>query len=75
MKIYTSEEITNQLTSLPGWAFRENAIEKNFQFVSFIEAFAFMTKVAFWSEKMNHHPGQRNKDHRQIQNLPVSKQY
>nr|HQU55899.1 4a-hydroxytetrahydrobiopterin dehydratase [Chitinophagaceae bacterium] len=31
-------------------------IEKNFQFVSFIEAFAFMTRVAIEAEKMNHHP-------------------
>ena len=25
-------------------------------FANFIEAFGWMTKVAFWAEKLNHHP-------------------
>ena len=31
-------------------------MKKSFQFKDFIEAFAFMTKVALLAEKMNHHP-------------------
>ena len=33
-----------------------DAIRKSFKFKSFIEAFGWMTRVAIWAEKMNHHP-------------------
>ena len=33
-----------------------DAIHKQFVFRNFIEAFGFMTKVALWAEKWNHHP-------------------
>jgi 4a-hydroxytetrahydrobiopterin dehydratase len=33
---------------------------KEFKFKNFIEAFAFMTKVALLAEKENHHPNWRN---------------
>ena len=41
-----------------GWQLDEtrDAITKEFQFKNFIEAFSWMTKIAFWAEKMNHHP-------------------
>jgi 4a-hydroxytetrahydrobiopterin dehydratase len=41
-----------------GWKLdeRRDAITKEFQFTNFIEAFSWMTKVAFWTEKINHHP-------------------
>lgn len=41
---------------LPSWKFNNAGIEKEFQFKNFIEAFAFMTQVAFYAEKANHHP-------------------
>ena len=31
-------------------------IKKTFKFKSFIEAFSFMTKVAIYAEKKDHHP-------------------
>lgn len=34
----------------------DNKLKATFEFESFIEAFAFMTKVALHAEKMNHHP-------------------
>lgn len=41
-----------------GWTLVEgrDAIAKTFVFANFIEAFGWMTKVAFWAEKLNHHP-------------------
>jgi len=41
-----------------GWQLDESrdAISKEFQFKNFIEAFSWMTKIAFWAEKINHHP-------------------
>ena len=41
-----------------GWLLDESrdTISKEFQFKNFIEAFSWMTKIAFWAEKINHHP-------------------
>lgn len=38
------------------WAEENNQLTKTFTFKNFIEAFGFMTKVAFLAEKMEHHP-------------------
>lgn len=38
------------------WKEENNALYKKFSFANFQESFAFMTKVAFIAEKMNHHP-------------------
>ena len=35
-------------------------LKKSFKFKNFIEAFAFMTKVALIAEKMDHHPNWSN---------------
>ncbi|MFD1913209.1 4a-hydroxytetrahydrobiopterin dehydratase [Halodurantibacterium flavum] len=45
-----------------GWRWREDrkAIVKTFEFRNFREAFAWMMQVAFWAEKLNHHPEWRN---------------
>jgi 4a-hydroxytetrahydrobiopterin dehydratase len=41
-----------------GWAKVEgrDAIEKTFMFTNFRSAFAWMTEIAMWSEKLDHHP-------------------
>lgn len=46
------------LSRLPGWANAKakDAIEKRFVFADFVEAFAFMTRVALVAERMDHHP-------------------
>ncbi|MBP6334875.1 MAG: 4a-hydroxytetrahydrobiopterin dehydratase [Bacteroidia bacterium] len=38
------------------WTEKNNKLEKNFEFKNFVQAFSFMTRVAFIAEKMNHHP-------------------
>ena len=42
------------------WENKNNKLTKKFKFKDFIEAFAFMTKVAFAAEKMDHHPSWTN---------------
>jgi len=42
------------------WTEENNQLKRSFQFSNFIEAFTFMTKVAFVAEKMNHHPNWNN---------------
>ncbi len=41
-----------------GWKMQEDrdAIEKTFKFSDFADAFGWMTRVAIWAEKWNHHP-------------------
>ena len=38
------------------WTEKDNQLVKKFEFKNFVEAFAFMTKVAILAEKQNHHP-------------------
>ena len=38
------------------WTEINNALYRKFEFANFSEAFAFMTRVAFEAEKMDHHP-------------------
>jgi len=42
------------------WKEDNNQLSKTFEFKDFIEAFTFMTKVAFVAEKINHHPNWSN---------------
>ena len=41
-----------------GWEMVEgrDAITKTFKFKTFVKAFGWMTQVAMWAEKWNHHP-------------------
>lgn len=45
-----------------GWVMVEgrDAIQKEFRFKSFVEAFGWMTRAALWAEKWNHHPEWQN---------------
>ncbi len=42
------------------WKEQNNKLTRTIEFKNFIEAFAFMTKVALIAEKMNHHPDWSN---------------
>jgi len=50
------------LASLPGWVERDGgtALSRDFVFRDFAEAFAFMTRVAFAAERLDHHPNWSN---------------
>ena len=38
------------------WQTTDNKLHRKFEFKSFSEAFAFMTRAAIEAEKLNHHP-------------------
>jgi 4a-hydroxytetrahydrobiopterin dehydratase len=38
------------------WTESDNKLYKSFEFIDFVTAFSFMTKVALLAEKSNHHP-------------------
>ena len=42
------------------WKEENNTLSKTFKFANFIEAFAFMTRVALLAEKQDHHPNWSN---------------
>jgi len=46
------------LADLPGWAHdaERDGIHRRFTFADFPAAFAFMTRVALFAEKADHHP-------------------
>lgn len=44
----------------PPWREADNQLKGTFQLKDFVEAFSFMTEVAFHAEKMSHHPDWRN---------------
>lgn len=61
MKTLTEQEVVIFLKeNLKDWTLEKNTIFRNFKFNTFVEAFSFMTAVAFEAEKMNHHPDWSN---------------
>ena len=42
------------------WQETNNQLKRSFKFKNFVDAFAFMTKVAFTAEKLSHHPNWSN---------------
>lgn len=42
------------------WKETSEALTRVFEFKNFMQAFAFMTEVAFYAEKQNHHPNWSN---------------
>ncbi len=44
------------LKALPGWAREEDRLVKTFTFPGFREAVAFIVRLAFEAEQLNHHP-------------------
>ncbi len=38
------------------WQLKDGKLHKTFVFKNFIDAFAFMSRVALYAEKINHHP-------------------
>jgi 4a-hydroxytetrahydrobiopterin dehydratase len=56
----TESELKASLLELPDWQLQNNALQRDFKFKDFSEAFAFMTRVALAAEKMDHHPDWSN---------------
>lgn len=52
----TAAEITAAMDGVPGWTHKGDGIERQYKFADFVEAFAFMTRVALLAEKADHHP-------------------
>lgn len=60
---YSAEQIQTALEALNAdkgaeqqWQICEGKLSKTFKFKSFIRAFGWMSQIAIWAEKLNHHP-------------------
>jgi 4a-hydroxytetrahydrobiopterin dehydratase len=49
-------DIRSRLSSHSAWAYRDNALVRQFSFPSFPDAIAFVTRLAFEAEAADHHP-------------------
>jgi len=56
MATLSEAEIHEKLQHLPGWVLAGGNIEKQFTFISFLPAVAFVNRVAEAAEGVNHHP-------------------
>ncbi len=57
MEVLTRTQVENHITeNLKEWKLNDSSIFREFQFRNFMDAFSFMTSVAFEAEKMDHHP-------------------
>ena len=52
----TEIEINAAIAKLPDWKVVNGKLNRAFKFDNFVQAFAFITKVAIVAEKMDHHP-------------------
>jgi 4a-hydroxytetrahydrobiopterin dehydratase len=65
----TPEAARAHLQRLAAWQYHADAggrLSRTFEFASFAQAFAFMTEVALWAERHDHHPDWRNV-HRRVE--------
>lgn len=56
------DEIETGLKALPNWKLAHDglAIERDYRFANFAEAFGFMSECALFAERLNHHPEWKN---------------
>ncbi len=52
--------ILESLPDLPGWEYTDQKLRREFVFVDFVTAFAFMTACAIHAEATDHHPNWSN---------------
>ena len=53
--VLTDSELHLAIPTLKAWKIENDHLVKHFRFADFSEAFAFMSRVALLSEKLNHH--------------------
>jgi 4a-hydroxytetrahydrobiopterin dehydratase len=65
----SQSQIENETAKLANWSVKEGKLHAEFRFDDFVQAFAFMTKVAFAAEATQHHPDWSNVYNRVTINL------
>jgi len=52
----SQQEIGSLLQQLDGWAYRDGAITKAFQFADYAQTMAFVNAIAWIAHRADHHP-------------------
>ncbi|MEX0933692.1 MAG: 4a-hydroxytetrahydrobiopterin dehydratase [Candidatus Paceibacterota bacterium] len=60
LHILSEEEIAKEIKTLPKWRAKDGTLKAEYVFKDFKTAFAFLTCVASFAEKINHHPAWSN---------------
>ena len=55
-KPMTDEQIRDHLEEVGGWAYREGAVERTFEFKNYYQTTAFVNAVAWIAHREDHHP-------------------
>jgi len=56
MNKLSTDEITTRLDALPDWTRSGDALQRTFGFADFLEAMAFVNRIADLAEQKQHHP-------------------
>ena len=56
MKALNAKKIYAALKEVPAWLKRRQSIRRTFKFEEFLQAIAFVNRVARRAQKLNHHP-------------------
>jgi 4a-hydroxytetrahydrobiopterin dehydratase len=56
----SDDEIAAALSDLDGWSFENDRISKEFKFPTFMDAIAFIDRIADRAEELDHHPDLEN---------------
>ena len=60
MAALSDDEVRGALEDLPGWRYERGEIFKQYRFPTFMEAIAFIDRLADAAEELNHHPDLEN---------------
>jgi 4a-hydroxytetrahydrobiopterin dehydratase len=52
----SDDEVNARLATVPGWSLDQGKLFRELKFADFVDAFAFMTKVAILAQDQDHHP-------------------
>lgn len=50
------DELKEAMQSIPNWRFENDKIHRDFKFSGFVEAMAFILKISYEAERLDHHP-------------------
>ncbi len=60
MQPLSEQAINDELGALPGWRFEDDRLKKSFELNDFRSAISFIVRLAFFAEKLGHHPELHN---------------
>ena len=60
MAALSDDDVRAALADLPGWRYEKGEIFKQFKFATFMDAIAFIDRIAERADELSHHPDLEN---------------